>query len=273
MRQALLRSSSLDSGRFWCVDLLLVSRLLHPLTTQVLYAFLTRTSTFLTTAEWQSYPFGHTDLPAPQSLMTEASVIPSILERIDISRLSAPETAYPVARDSLRELVDVTNRLHLWNLSFRASAKARLRWLVTTADGDVCVWYSSVMAAECLTHLWTFWIICVINIRQLRAQHLGLQEDLIQIDGHPPESAYISQRILRLSLRILQSIEFLTRGEMKLSGKFGASLPLCTAWTALSDAEVKDLEPHSGTGQKVMQKITQNGFQDMMMHKDYPKAI
>ncbi|KAH7119193.1 N-terminal fungal transcription regulatory domain-containing protein [Dactylonectria macrodidyma] len=237
----------------------------------ILNAFDTRTSTFLATDEWKIEPFRLVPAVPLQALMNEAIEIPSILEKLDSSKLN-PASAYLVAHEALFGFVEILDRLSRWYRSTQLSSRGPLWWPVSRTGGQTHLWFSSITVANCLTHLWAFWIICATQIRQLRAEFPGLMEQGIEVDGQVPESAHVSQKIIQESVRILQSVEFLTQDEMKLYGIASAALPLHTAWKVLDTINNSGTDTCSSSCQKVIERIISKGFGDVLMPRQYLEA-
>lgn len=119
------------------------------------------------------------------------------------------------------------------------------------------------------TNYWAFWIICVLHIRQVRADYPDLRGDQVQLNGQAPESQTISEQLLELSTRILQSIEFHIQDEMKLYGAVSAALPFQTAMHLLRKNDGCD-GLWSTMYVQVLDEIAHKGYQDMLRHEDHP---
>lgn len=161
--------------------------------------------------------------------MSEAITIPSILEDLDNYRSRIPDGTILVAQHAVLKFVRILDHLAQWYQGILSASQGTLWWPISNTDGETSLWFSSISMANCLTHFWAFWIICITNARGLRTEHASLKEIEIEVDGIALESELISERIIERSTWILQSIEFLTQDEMKLYGVASVYLPLQTA--------------------------------------------
>lgn len=154
--------------------------------------------------------------------MSEAAVIPSILERMDA------EGARAVAQESLQAFEAALARLDAWADAFHSSASASspLFWFQQSADdGRRHILFRDITVASALTHLWSFRVICLTNMDQISA----LCHDCRPTADDGSRMAH-SGETKRLSVMICQSIEYLVQDKMKLFGPTSLSLPLRTAY-------------------------------------------
>jgi hypothetical protein len=182
-------------------------------------AFLSRKSSFLAIDEWKTVPFRETAPSPVQSLMSEAADIPSILERMDV------KGARVVAQESLQAFEAALDRLYAWADAFHSSApeSSPLFWFQPSgAGGRRHIWFRDITVASALTHLWSFCVICLTNIDELRA--------LCHVEANEGSTTAHFDETKRLSVMICQSIEYLMQDKMKLFGPTSLSLPLRTAY-------------------------------------------
>ena len=128
-----------------------------------------------------------------------------------------------------------------WASSFQAELPTPLYWQQTDvpADGghDGFLSFPSLSIANTFTHLWSFKITCMWHIRDLllRFPELSGFKIIVSIDE-------IRRSCHELSVKIIQSMNFLMRQEFMLYGRFSAGFPLGTAYKSLSlDAEGRNL--------------------------------
>ena len=190
-----------------------------------------------------------------------ASPIPSILEKLDGSRSTPVNQQNTIASDALVGLVEVLEHLQLWHRETLDAYSGPMWWVKSGTDDETHVWFCSITMANCLTHFWAFWIICVTNIRQLREEHPDLRERGIHVDGQPPESEFITERLLRRANRIILSVEFLTQDKMKLFGVASAFLPLQTACSLLEDSDSRSRAAYS----RRYRTISQSRYRDILL--------
>lgn len=235
----------------------------------ILYAFLTRRSTFLAADKWKADPFRYIPASPLQVLLGETSEIPSILEDLD-SCTSSADHASTVVPKAITRFVRVLDRLTSWYEENVSTSHEALWWTILGEDNETYLWFPSIYAANFLTHYWAFWVLCVTSIRSLRAGHHDLVEGPIKVDGHSLESEYISQKVTERSLWILQSIEFLTQEEMKLYGVASVFLPLQIACSVLGVVEERAIARHYGTYEKFIEKVNLSRYRDILLTQYAP---
>ncbi|GAB1311452.1 hypothetical protein MFIFM68171_01662 [Madurella fahalii] len=185
----------------------------------VVLALLSRKSCFLAAEEWRNKPFEEISPSPVQALMSEAAIIPSILERLDRAGSSGD-----VAAEVLHEFEAVLGRLDAWADSFHSSAPSPIFWLEPSVDaGRQHIWFPSITVANALTHFWAFKVICLGNIRRLKAAG---------VDSSNGRKAAHCGEIKSLSVMICQSTEYLMQDRMRLFGPTSVMLPLRTAYEA-----------------------------------------
>jgi hypothetical protein len=190
---------------------------------QVVMALSTRKSSFLAKEEWKTIPFRETPPSPLQALMSEAAVIPSILEQMDVEGASANEEA-------LGAFEAVLSRLNAWGNAFCSSApeSSHLFWYQPSSGGGrPHIWFENITAASALTHFWAFKAICLRNMDHLRAP--------VCADSSRAPDTGDFEEAKRLSVMICQSIEYLMQDRMKLFGPTSMTLPLRTAYETFED--------------------------------------
>lgn len=230
----------------------------------IIDSFQTRTSSFLSSDEWKKEPFRIIPTTPLQALMNDASILPSLLERLDNSKGGSPSQMEAIAQDSLFQFIKMLDVLDMWYHRTLATSNPCSWWQVSKIGDGHCLWFPSISMANCLTHYWAFWVLCVTQIRQLRAKYPSLMDMLIEVDGHRPESDHVSQKLGDMANWILLSVEFLMQDKMKFFGIASASFPVQTACSVL---EV-DMDGGKGADDwipaRVMQNIFQHGYQDVI---------
>lgn len=201
--------------------------------------------------------------------MSEASAIPAILEEVGDCK-SRSTVAECVAQDAVLRYVGVLHRLDQWFQSAKESLELPLWWPAWGATG-IKLSFPNITVANCLTHFWAFWIICVTQIRWLRCLFPELMGQQILVHAQSPESMRITQAILERSTRILQSAEYFTSDDMKFYGIASASFPLQTAWKALEmfPCSVGGVQPQN---RRIVEMIVRKGLQDILI-PDHANAL
>jgi hypothetical protein len=190
-------------------------------------------------------------------------VIPSILKKMDDAETLSTNEATRVALSAVIEFVEVLENLGKWYQQTTAAANEPLWWPLSRLERETCVWFTSISTANCMTHYWAFWMICVTEVRKLRAEYPSLRSTEILVEGHVPESDHVSKALVEKATNILQSMEYLMQDELKLFGLISAALPLRTACTL--DEPDGRLHGVVSQSRKVISKIIQKGYQDVLL--------
>ncbi|RKK76051.1 hypothetical protein BFJ71_g17013 [Fusarium oxysporum] len=229
----------------------------------ILHSFVTRRSSFLAADSWKAEPFADISAKPLQALMNDISVIPAILEELDTCRFMPASRAASHAENALSMIVAVVDRL---TKSYHSTLLSGPSWrYVSRAESEVSLWFPDITVANYQTHYWAFWIICVTHIRQLREDYPVLKEREVLVDGQAPESQDISEKLMALSTRIFQSIEFLIQDEMKLFGVASAALPFQTAYWLLKKNNGSE-DVCSGIYKQVLDKIVHKGYGNILVN-------
>ncbi|KAL7795951.1 N-terminal fungal transcription regulatory domain-containing protein [Trichoderma ceciliae] len=201
-----------------------------------------------------------TFLASPNSfhaLMTEATVIPSILVDIDGLKYGPTSSNSPVA--VFGALKDLLEALVNWNVSFQSLTNRPSFRILGKGPEKAHVWFPDITAANSMTHYWTFWIMCIVYIRKLREDHPELRDEALLINGESPESPIITEVAIQMSTWIFQSIEYLVQDEMRLFGAISATLPTRIAYQFLRYNHFYDLELISWC-ERVIDGIRDRGY-------------
>jgi hypothetical protein len=200
---------------------------------QVVLAFMSRKSTFLAREEWKNIPFREISPSPMQTLISEAAIIPALLERMDA------EDSDAASEELLRNFEAILDRLNAWADAFQSSPSnlSPLFWFqAPDGAGNPHIWFQSITVANALTHFWAFRVVCLRKIDELRSR--SLQSDHALRETHFEE-------VRRLSVMICQSTEYLMQDEMKLFGPASVFFPLqtaCETFYAGGDRTIKELE-------------------------------
>lgn len=203
--------------------------------------------------------------------MSGASAIPGLLEEINACKSMATSEAASTLEKAFTTLVELATWLAQ---NQQPGSESKLSWwYVARARNDSCIWFADITMANYLTHSWAFWIICTTTIRQLRADYPCLKGKQIHLNGHKPESEPITQQLIEISIRILQSMDFLMQDDMKLYGVASATLPFQAAYDFL---EMIDKGPCARVCKQALYKITQKGYRGLLFNEGhafgYPPA-
>lgn len=133
----------------------------------------------------------------------------------------------------MTELTETRSRLATWHSSFLDSNSTSQYWHRTpenaTESGYQLLWYSDISTANTFTYSWSFQLICLTHIQNLREQYLDLKksrqtgrDDIEDIKG-------LRDYCLELCIRIYQSMEYVLQEDFMLYGISSAGFPLQTA--------------------------------------------
>ncbi|KAH7131061.1 N-terminal fungal transcription regulatory domain-containing protein [Dactylonectria macrodidyma] len=224
----------------------------------------TRKSSFLSDLDWRNEPFRIIPTTPLQDLMNEASILPSLLERLDESKAESMSQKRTIAQESVAQFIDMLDILHTWHQRTLSDPSHSFWWKPSTMGHARCIWFSSISTANCLTHYWAFWILCVTQIRQLRATYLNLMEVPIEVNGELPESEAINQKLVEMANWIMQSVEFLMQDKMKFFGIASATFPIQIACGVLNAGDARGEAANDWEHGKVVRSILQNGYRDVI---------
>lgn len=193
-------------------------------------SFLHRKPIFLCTEEeWKSEPFRLTPASHFQSLISEASEIPALLENIDSIENSPAQLSVSIARFTITRLNNIINRLDDWVKNWQTTFSGPMSWETVCTDGRTSTWFPNFVVGTCLIHFWSYLVICMTQIRQLKTQFPSIEEGVIRINGHPPGSDQFAKSIIRMAMRILRSLDFFVQDNMNLVGVAEVSFPFHVA--------------------------------------------
>ncbi|EPE28338.1 hypothetical protein GLAREA_09458 [Glarea lozoyensis ATCC 20868] len=189
-------------------------------------AFIARKATFVASQEWISIPFQFNTASPMQTLLSYATIIPSLLEKADF------DTASPTTDDICAEFEQVLCTLLQWeNTQVEVEfgnpywAKAATSTTISShgSSPSTLLWFPNILFANAFTHLWTFQIICLSEIARLRA---GRTDTLLSTKSSLPSEIMNEDYVFKLSTKICQSMEYQLQDEMKLYGPASVLFPL-----------------------------------------------
>jgi hypothetical protein len=168
--------------------------------------------------------------------MGHGSVIPALLEKLD--NAGPEQLRSSLGHCILHEFVKVLDELECWFTLFCSTRPRTSKCRGdATKDGQNSFDFPDVTTANCMTHYWTFWILCVMNIRQLRLKNPGLAKIEIRVRDRLLDSTTESE-ITEMATWILQSVDILIQDKVQLFGATSLTLPLKTAYQYLNSADV-----------------------------------
>ncbi len=173
--------------------------------------------------------------------MNDISKVPESFQEFDTSKLMLAQWSgfshwtRSLAEHSLVTVAEVVDKL---TQTYQLTAVSGSSWwFVLGGDDTTSVWFPTIAEACYIINYWTFWILCVMHIRQLREDYPRLRAKEVLLDGEEPESQTISDKLKELSTRIMLSMDFFLQDEMKLCGIVSAALPsrwLVILWRRLT---------------------------------------
>ncbi|KAH7014067.1 hypothetical protein B0J12DRAFT_611347 [Macrophomina phaseolina] len=206
-------------------------------------AFETRKSTFLAQEKWKRIPFHKHPASDVQALMSDAAVLPSLLEEADILRDSSPNTVFARAEIVKAGIMEVLERISNWKDRYQMKGTDPSCFVTQhpgvkhQQDSETFFLFPNLMIGNMHTHAWAFEIICLTEIEKIDMllPDYGCTNEL---KTWPGRSENLRDRVFGLAARIYQSIRYFLQDEMKLFGPATAIFPLKTAYDALS------VDPH-----------------------------
>lgn len=164
-----------------------------------------------------------------QKLMSDASVIPTILETLDGLATRPRELAVVAAGNCVRQLVDVVGSLERWKAT-SPSTRTPLFGCTAIGDGDMPrLWFPNITDANEATHFWAFKALCLATISQVAASYPEVGAELQSLGAWTTEES-IFQETVKLSRWICQCMEYQMQAEMRLYGMSSILLPLRVAY-------------------------------------------
>jgi hypothetical protein len=151
------------------------------------------------------------------------------------------------ASKRLTELMDIRAQLETWSCSLTADSSAPMYWRLASGDTIGCnntlLWFRDLSVANVYTHLWSFQVTCISQIRNLLLRYPELERFETAIADNTTE---LRDAYIELCIDIFKSMEYLLQEEFMLYGLCSVWFPLCTACKALEMDE---------EGRAVLQKL------------------
>lgn len=199
-------------------------------------ALATRKSTFIAQENWVRIPFRYHPPSAIQALLSDAAVLPSIMEAVDNLPILPWYAAVMKAHQLKAKLDDVSRRLSRWNIRFGKDindlpSPGPHIDIVNCRDSKTThFWFPSLIAANVHTHMWAFQIVCLVELEKLVPYLPG--ERAVSTPGEDHEGS--DTDTFSLATKICQCMEYLLQDELKLFGPAAALFPLNIAYEVLS---------------------------------------
>ena len=219
--------------------------------------------TFLSLPEWLTTPFRLHQASSMQQLLSCVASLPSLLEKargLDYVKLNIEGTVSSPQKiwNSLAALLFA---LDTWLQSLQTKFKKPLYWTKkdefpnskprtaeSYSDPFPPLWFPNIWVANSLTHLWTFEVIIITEMKSLETL-LGVK----CLDRSPPKD------VIEISTLICRSMEYLIQDSMRLYGPASTSLPLWTAKSAFK-AQGTRCQGHLDWCQVIAERLLQKGF-------------
>ncbi|KAF2012409.1 hypothetical protein BU24DRAFT_484054 [Aaosphaeria arxii CBS 175.79] len=200
-------------------------------------AIMNRQSTFLAMKEWDDVPFQDIRAKPFQVLISEASHIPAILEKIDGLNYNNPTSANAMAKGLGLNLIHIMHRLNQWYSHLQEVIGYPLCWETVSVNGEALTWFADLIMATSLIHFWAFWIICAIELRKLEKGFPFLKEAIMHTCAQYLVDSHSVTAIFQVGTSILQSMDFFSQDAMNFVGIAEFSFPFHIAIISLSSLE------------------------------------
>jgi hypothetical protein len=135
-------------------------------------------------------------------------------------------------------------------------------WRVASGDTTCChnnwLWFRDLNVANVYTHLWSFQVICLSQIRNLLVRYPALEWPSAAVVG---DARILQDEYLKMSIMILQSMEYMLQGEFMLYGLSSVGFPLRTACTTLRmDGSERGRAVYETLGRTVIDRCRDRGI-------------
>lgn len=188
-----------------------------------------------------------------QSLLNEATTIPSLLRQSDALLGNRRKRSSSNVTELISRFVDSLNRFDNWETALFLESDGPLYWqYAATTQGagpgvsepnDLLLWYPNVTMANVFTYLWAFRITCLAEVRNLTVL---VPRDILEESQSSWKLGssfdHIQTRITALAKLICQRIDYLLQDEMKLFGPASTFFPLRMAYRSLQERDVSCIE-------------------------------
>ncbi|CAH0057114.1 unnamed protein product [Clonostachys solani] len=224
----------------------------------ILEAMAAQKATFLALDEWKAIPFQHNGPSSMQGFLSQAAIIPEILQKADILNT---ETLENDGIKRLNELSDIVTQLDASAITFEIEPNAPAYWPTSqtcdaVGNGYPHLCFSDLNAANAFTHLWAFEIVCLSKINDLQTAFpcLGDMGDSFYGDDNLRKPNMRRRRCIDLAINICQSMKYMTREEWMMYGPSCAAFPVRMAFSVL---EMDD------QGREILYNLSQSALKDI----------
>ncbi|KAH7063718.1 hypothetical protein B0J12DRAFT_178756 [Macrophomina phaseolina] len=195
-------------------------------------ALLMHKTTFLAQKDWLRKPFRLHPPSDMQVLISDTAALPSVLERADRLHHLPNKDADKEGHQIQKALADILSRLSAWpDLSETEESDLPNNTQVPREQSAAearaprpSVHFTNSLEVNQHLYLWTFKIICLVKLREVR----------LLLKTHQ-NSKNLHDEILKLAIRICHSADYLLQDGMKLYGAVAVLFPLQIASEAFSD--------------------------------------
>ncbi|KAF2738349.1 hypothetical protein EJ04DRAFT_62686 [Polyplosphaeria fusca] len=213
-------------------------------------AIMQRRSTFLAQEEWVTKPFEAYPPAAMQQFISEMAILPAILEEIDASKHLDQDEAIIKSQELDSNLQVVIDRLEILKSRFADDILER-----QVSNEGKSIFYADLLAANILSHIRSFEIICLMERVQLKRR---MSTENHESSCQPwPES--VRSRIHMLATDVCRTLTYMLKDEMGLYGPVSALFPLKIANSALRQCGPTPVEVNERF-QKLIAILDRRGF-------------
>lgn len=155
-----------------------------------------------------------------QLLISDAAMLPSLLEAIDNLGSLPSDTAISEAQRIRSGFLEVRKSLCKWKSLYEMDV--------------TCPWFPNIMTANVHTHTLSFEIICLTEIEKIDLFLADHGSTFGLASGQTLEVKYSDRKAWELADKVCQSVEYYLQEEMRLFGPASAVFPLRIAYDVLS---------------------------------------
>ncbi|KAF2263324.1 hypothetical protein CC78DRAFT_617760 [Lojkania enalia] len=201
-----------------------------------------RRSTFLSKKEWRTTPFDLHSSSKMQALISETSILPSILENLDSLPMLGGSSAILLAQKAKTDLVEVLRRLSNLEDCFGGDKIDSYYHTNGPEMYYLRLWFPNLLTANVHTHIWAVRIVCLMELEALDVYLFNKMNGSGLKDNNALNKEVLGGWIIQLATKICQSISYMLQDQMKLYGPLSAVFPLNIAYNALRKYSMPDAE-------------------------------
>ncbi|CAG8408403.1 unnamed protein product [Penicillium salamii] len=197
----------------------------------MLQALQSRKETFIAMDEWIRIPFTNREVSSMQSLISEASSLPSILQQTD-QILASDKPSLNEVLEPCKKYIELLSRIQTWETSLQFDLRNIQRLPQsnpTEVHPSLRIKFPNITLANVYTQLWSYRIICALELMDLVSRFPEMDLPLY-LPGCSLSVRDVGELTENHAVKICCGIEYLVRDDMGLYGPASTLLPLQMAY-------------------------------------------